>query len=198
MSSTGVVQETVSKKRKRGQHGKQMRRLNVIEKLPFKREVDEKLLSGESPTKVSEWLKVEKGVDVGPHGVRNYLRKVIGPMRAFRGIYYKKMLIGLDTDVDALLELKRLAQVQMKRLSLGLQYEETKNTMISQVDKGLDVLRGVLNDILEKEMDLGIRERKSAGEPGQGITDDQLRELLEEVMRQNRKEPQVEPNPTAQ
>jgi len=172
------------------------RRRTKIETLPFKDEVNERLVAGDSAAEVSEWLRTEKGVIVSERAVRRYFRIAISPIKAMRGSYYAKITAGMKKKLDALEELYKAAQVQMKRLSIGLEIEQTKNTMLGPVDRGLDLLRRILLDIATLEMDLGIRRRVSTGETPRGISDEQLRDILQTIIDQNKKAEQVS-EPTA-
>jgi hypothetical protein len=148
-------------------------------------EVEEKLLSGISPGKVSMWLRVEKGVDIGEHAMLDYQRSLQEVSNALQGNrYYEHYTLGAEKKVDALRELYRAAQTQMKRLGIGLKAEEDAKRLSSLMDKGLDTLRNILKDIAELEMELGIKKRVVSGEaPEKGKID--VKELLERVMAAN-------------
>lgn len=150
--------------------------------MELQEEINNKLLAGESPEKVSHWLKIERNKNVGVHSVRDYWNKTHGPLSALRSTYYKRFTAGMAAKINALNELYLAAQVQMKRLGTGLELEQGKKTMLATVDKGLDLLRRICLDIITVEMDLGLRKRVSAGEAARTITDEQLRGILGEII----------------
>lgn len=167
------------------------RKRTKIETLAFKDEVDEKLLEGASPAEVRDWLRTEKDVHVSEHAVRNYFALKFGPLKALRSHYYAKLTAGMRKKFDVLEELYKLAQVQMKRLGIGLEIEQTKNTILGPVGTGLDLLRLTLLGIANLEMDLGIRQRVSTGETPRGISDEQLRDILQTIIDRDKKAEEV-------
>lgn len=152
-------------------------------------EIDERLLSGDSPANISLWLKTEKGEDIGEHALRSHLKRTAGPLKALRGNYYANITRVMAGKLDVLKELHKAAQVQMKRLSIGLEIEESKNTMTSTVNAGMELLRKILLDIANLEMDLGIRKRVSSGEQAKGLSDEQLKDLLITVVKSKQNVP---------
>ena len=148
----------------------------------LREEVEKMLLTGTSPSKVSMWLRVEKGVDIGDHALLDYQRSLQEVSNALQGNrYYEHYTLGAEKKVDALRELYRAAQTQMKRLGIGLKAEEDAKRLSSLMDKGLDTLRNILKDIIEIEMDLGIKKRVASGEASEKGRID-VKELLERVM----------------
>ena len=132
------------------------RRRFKVELSPSRAEIDVRLLEGESPPSISRWLK-SKGESVGPQSVRKYLKEVLLPGRALRQTYYRAMHENVSQKVDALQELYNVVVVMVRRLSIGLKVEEKGSKMMGVVGRDLDLLRRTLGDILEVEMDLGIR-----------------------------------------
>jgi hypothetical protein len=176
--------EEESKKRFGGRRGK-------ISCLPanVQQEIEDRMVCGETPKQISKWLK-SQGYNIGDHCLLDYQTKVKALVGRLRSNFYNTMALAASQEkFDALIEMKKLAQVQMRRLSISLKAEQDKNATNSIVDKGMDLLRGILKDYLEVEMDLGYRERHSSKE-GKGISDEQFANVLKEIL--GEKKPQQE------
>jgi hypothetical protein len=175
------VTEQVTEKKKRLQKKSKIEYLNP----DLRDEIEQKIVNGQSSVQISGWLKQERHKNIGTHCVSDYRKNVLGVITALKDTHYAKAVLGAKEKIDALLELYKLVQLQMKRLSIGLKLEEEKSTMSGIVDKGVATLGDILKSILGIEMDLGLRARISSGDVSKGMSDEALRELLERVMGQN-------------
>jgi hypothetical protein len=181
---TESVEET--KRRRRRPLLSLARKVDRLLSPELREEVEKQLLGGVSPGKVSMWLRVQKGVDIGEHALLDYQRSLQELSNALKGNrYYEHYTLGTKQKIDALEELYRAAQTQMKRLGIGLKAEEDAKRLSSVMDKSLDTLRNILKDIAELEMEMGIRKRVISGEaPGKKLD---LKEILETVMASQKK-----------
>ncbi len=129
-------------------------------------EIDVKLFrEGLSAPKLVQWLKEEKNIfDIGESAVLTYIKRMNGPLKAVRGNFYITLTAGMEDKVDALKELYKSAQIQMKRMSPLLEEETTDKKLIPGIDRAMDLFRRTCVDILTVEMDLGVRKRVSVTE----------------------------------
>ncbi len=149
-------------------------------------EIDTKLFrEGWSAPKLVQWLKEEKNVfDVGTSAVLTYIKRMNGPLKAIRGNFYVTMTAGLEGKIDALMELHKSAQLQMKRMSPLLEEEVRDKKLIPGVERSMDLFRRTCVDILTVEMDLGVRKRVSVSEntAKNTLSDDETREFIKSLL----------------
>lgn len=147
---------------------------------PHRKEIEKRILAGESLRSISRWLK-DNNEDIGEHALRGHAQQMAPIRSMINQSLYARFHLNLGERVDALKELYNLVVVQMRRLSTGLKQELDKKTLSGVVGKEVQSLRESLVSIIKLEMELGIREMKATAADDQIFSDDQLKELLERV-----------------
>jgi hypothetical protein len=61
------------------------------------------------------------------------------------------------------------------------------DSLSGMVSREKDILRRLLIDVLNAELQLGIRKLANNGEAYQGMSDEQLKKFLEEILESNKK-----------
>ena len=151
-------------------------RRGKVQTSSFKEQIEEQLETS-SPAQVSKWLQ-DQGERISERTLRSYRNNIVGPKKALqRGALNSRYFEVLNGKIDALQEFYRLTCIQIERLSRGVSLEESKTAPIGAVSREVDLLRRILLDIINLEVQLGIR-KTGKEESNQALTDEQLKNLL--------------------
>lgn len=155
------------------------RQRRKVERHIFKDEIENRL-SYQSPAQVAVWLNNE-GTPISERALRNYRNEILRPQQVLQSTIHTPYFFKVAKRLDALSELHNLIAVQIARLSIGLRQEQLDNRMLPIVERSLDLLRKTLTDVLQCEMDLGIRIRQKPGS-GESTDDEQLKQLFRDIL----------------
>ena len=119
------------------------------------------LRSSWSPERVALWLEQRHPDEtLSSDTIRSYRTNFLTPDEVLAPSGYEEALKRIDVKVDALQELYNAVEIQKRRMAYLLNLETQSSIALRDTRLEMEVLVKMLLAILDKEMDLGVRERR--------------------------------------